>query len=148
MDGIEFSSRKTEGSLNHESLDREEVIDGSSDRSFGLVFATVFAVVAAWPLLSGRTMRWWALAIAVLFAVTALVRPQLLARLNVLWTRLGVLLGKVVSPIALGVLFYLVITPIGIMLRLAGKDPLRLKPQPTARTHWLPARPRGRRPTQ
>jgi hypothetical protein len=133
--------------MNHEDLDREEVIEGSSDRTFGLVFAGAFAVVAGWPLVSGQPMRWWAVAAAAAFALLALVAPRLLATPNRLWTRLGVLLGKVVSPIALGILFYAVISPLGAVLRLAGKDPLRLKRDAASTSYWIRRDPPGPPPT-
>ncbi len=127
----------------HENLTREQDVEGSSDRSFGIVFAVVFLVIAAWPLMSGGTFRWWAGAIAVLFAAIAWVKPALLSGLNRQWMKFGLLLGKVVSPIALGILFYGVIAPIGLMLRIAGKDPLRLKLDKGAGTYWIRRDPPG-----
>jgi Saxitoxin biosynthesis operon protein SxtJ len=133
--------------MNHEDLDRQEVIEGSTDRMFGLVFAAVFAVVAAWPLMSGQALRWWAVAVAAVFAVLALVKPLLLAAANRLWTGFGLLLGKVVSPIALGILFYGVVSPLGIVLRLVGKDPLRLKRDAASTSYWIARDPPGPPPT-
>jgi hypothetical protein len=127
----------------HEDLSREQQVEGSSDRSFGLVFAGVFLLIAAWPLWSGATPRWWAAGVAAVFAVVAAMRPTLLAGLNRLWIKLGVLLGKVVSPIALGVLFYGVLVPIGVVMRLTGKDPLRLKLDSGADSYWIPRKPPG-----
>jgi len=127
----------------HEDLKREHKVEGSTDRAFGFVFAAVFLVIASWPLLHGAPPRWWAFATAVAFAVVAQLRPEALAGLNRLWIKLGVLLGKLVSPIALGVLFYGVVTPIGALMRLAGKDPLRLKRDAGAKSHWLPRKPPG-----
>jgi hypothetical protein len=133
--------------LAHESLTREEHIEGSSDRSFGWVFTAVFLIIAAWPLLSGSRPRWWALGVASAFALVTLARPGLLAGMNRLWTRLGVLMGKVVSPIALGLLFYAVFTPMGLVMRLVGKDPLRLRLDRQADTYWIPREPPGPPPT-
>lgn len=127
----------------HEDLSRDQQVEGSSDRSFGLVFAGVFLVVACWPLFHLELPRWWALGIAVVFAFIAIWKPALLAVPNRLWTKLGVLLGKVVSPIALGILFYGVITPIGAVMRLTGKDPLRLKFDSGADSYWIPRKPPG-----
>lgn len=127
----------------HEDLSREEHVEGSSDRAFGLVFAGVFLVISVWPLLHRETPRWWALGLAALFALAALVRPTLLARLNRIWMKVGILLGKVVSPIALGILFFGVLTPIGAVIRLAGKDPLRLKFDPGAASYWIARKPPG-----
>lgn len=130
----------------HEDLTRARRIEGSSDRSFGLVFAGVFLLVAFWPLLHGRSPRWWASGVAVGFGLVALVRPVLLAVFNRLWSKLGVLLGRVVSPIALGILFYGVLTPTGAMIRLTGKDPLRLRRDRGAKTYWIAREPPGPAP--
>ena len=127
----------------HEDLNREQDVEGSSDRSFGVVFAVVFLVIAGWPLFYGDSPRWWAVFLAAAFALTAMLKPVLLAGLNRQWMKLGILLGKVVSPIALGLLFYGVITPIGAVMRLAGKDPLRLKLDPGADTYWISRKPPG-----
>lgn len=127
----------------HEDLSREQAIEGSSDRSFGLVFAAVFLVLACWPLLGHESVRVWALVASAAFAAVALLRPALLAGLNRQWARLGVLLSKVVSPIALGIVFYAALTPAGILMRLSGKDPLRLRRDAGARSYWLPREPPG-----
>src|SRR4051812_49127469 len=99
----------------HEDLNREDQVEGSSDLVFGLVFAGVFLMIAGWPLWRGEVPRWWALGAAAIFAVAALLKPASLSRLNRLWMKLGVLMGKIISPIALGVLFYGVLTPVGAM---------------------------------
>lgn len=127
----------------HEDLTREQQIEGSSDRVFGLVFAGVFLVIAGWPLFSGEMPRWWASGVAAVFALVALVKPALLGGLNRLWIKLGILFGKVVSPVALGILFYGVLVPIGAVMRLTGKDPLRLKLDPSAASYWIPREPPG-----
>jgi hypothetical protein len=129
--------------MGHEDLTRKTEVEGSSDRSFGLVFAAAFLVIAGWPLLYGATPRAWAAGVAVLFALIAVVKPALLAGLNRGWMKLGVLLGKVVSPIALGIVFYGVLTPLSAAMRLAGKDPLRLKRDAAASSHWIRRRPPG-----
>lgn len=130
----------------HEDLTREQDVEGSSDRSFGVVFAVVFLIVSAWPLMSGGPPRWWAGVVAALFATIALAKPSLLAGLNRQWMKLGLLLGRIVSPLALGLLFYGVITPLGIALRLAGKDPLRLKHDRGADSYWIRREPPGPAP--
>lgn len=127
----------------HEDLNREEHIEGSSDRSFGLVFAVVFLVIGAWPLMSDHAPRWWAMAVAGGFALIALVMPSVLAVPNRLWMKFGLLLGKIVSPIALGILFYAVFSPMGVVLRLFGKDPLRLKRDADATSYWIAREPPG-----
>ena len=127
----------------HEDLTRKEVVEGSSDRSFGLVFAAVFSLITFLPLLHGGAVRWWSLGVAALFGVLALVRPALLALPNRLWMKLGLLLGAIVSPIALGILFYLVFTPMGLAMRLFGKDPMRLRFEPQAASYWIRREPPG-----
>jgi hypothetical protein len=127
----------------HEDLQRAEAAEGSSDRSFGLVFAVVSILVGFWPLLGGAPLRWWALGVAGAFLLVSLVRPALLAGPNRAWTKLGLLLGKIVSPVALGVLFFAVFAPLGFLFRLAGKDPLRLNRDPGARSYWIPREPPG-----
>lgn len=127
----------------HENLHRDDQVDGSSERVFGLTFAGLFFLIACWPLLRGEPLRWWAIGVAAVFALIAMSYPALLTGPNQLWVKLGVLLGKVVSPIALGVLFFLVFTPLGIVMRLAGKDSLRLKIDPGAETYWIERKPPG-----
>src|SRR5262245_23347122 len=129
--------------MGHESFHREANVKGSSDRSFGLVFAAFFAIVAALPLLFGAPLRWWALAVAGLFLLLALVAPAALAPLNRLWTKFGLLLHRVMSPVVLGVMFFLVITPIGLLMRLLGKDLLRLKFDRAAGSYWISREPPG-----
>lgn len=130
----------------HENLARDQQVKGSSDRAFGFVFAVVFAIVAVWPLWNAGRPRWWALGLAGAFALVAVVRPALLSGLNRWWMKLGLLLGAIVSPIALGVLFYGVFTPIGAVMRLAGKDPLCLARDRAAPSYWRGRDPPGPRP--
>lgn len=129
--------------MSHEDLTREHRVDGSSDRSFGIVFAVVFVAIGTWPILSAAAPRWWAFTIAALIGLIALLRPALLAWFNRQWGRFGILLGRIVSPIALGLLFYGVLTPVGILVRLAGKDPLRLRRDTAAGSYWRPRVPPG-----
>lgn len=129
--------------MSHESYDRAEHIEGSSNRSFGLVFTAFFTLIGLLPLIASRGPRWWSVAIAALFLVLALLTPALLAPLNRLWMNLGVLLGRIVSPIALGVVFFLVVTPIGLFMRLLGKDFLRLRLDGSSPSYWIDRRPPG-----
>jgi len=129
--------------MSHEDLNREQEVESSSNRSFGFVFTVVFLLIALWPLFYKEGFRWWACGVALGFGLLAIFRPTLLSGLNRLWTKLGLLLGKIVSPVALGIVFYAVLTPLGIAMRLTGKDPLRLKLDPDARTYWIPRDPPG-----
>jgi hypothetical protein len=127
-----------------EDLSRQHTIEGSSNRSFGLVFAAVFLVIAMWPLVFGRgAPRWWALIVGAAFALLALAAPAVLAVPNRAWTKLGLLLGKIVSPIVLGLLFFAVFTPMGWVLRAMGKDPMRLKRDTAAASYWIERKPPG-----
>ena len=126
-----------------EGAKHEEVIQASSDRSFGVVFAVFFGLIGAWPLLDRAPVRLWALIPAGVFLLLALLCPRTLNGLNRLWLRLGLLLNRVVSPVALGIVFLLTVVPIGLLLRLFGKDPLRLKRDPSAASYWLPREPPG-----
>jgi hypothetical protein len=127
----------------HEIQDRQEIIKTSSDRGFGYVVAVFCALIAGLSLYNGG-MRWpWWLAGAAVFLFVARIRPTLLAPLNRAWTKLGLLLAAVVSPIALAIIFYLSITPIGWLMRLMGMDPLHLRPDPHAKSYWVLREPPG-----
>jgi Saxitoxin biosynthesis operon protein SxtJ len=118
----------------------------SSDRSFGMVFAVVFLLIALGRFWHG-THTWPLYAVIGLgFAGVGLLRPALLAPLNRIWARLGLLLGKIVSPIVLGGLFFLIITPAAMILRWTGKDLLNLRREPRAATYWLVRDPPGPTP--
>ena len=109
--------------MTHEDFSRKEDIKPSSDRSFGLVIAIVFLLITFWPLIRAEPVRWWALAVAAVFAALALLWTAALAPLNKCWTKLGVLLYRIVSPIVLGLLFYVIVTPVALLMRVLGKDP-------------------------
>lgn len=130
----------------HEDLTREDDIEGSSDRAFGVVFAVFLLLVAAWPLLHAAAPRWWAGGLALLFGLAAALRPALLARLNRVWIRFGILLGRIIAPIALGLLFFGVLTPMSAIMRIAGKRPLRLAFESAEPTYWITRRPPGPAP--
>jgi hypothetical protein len=130
----------------HEDFTRAEEIQGSSDRSFGLVFTGVFLLVGAWPLLGRRPVKAWALGVAAAFLIVSLVRPAALAPLNRVWLYVGLLLQRVVSPVVLGILFFLTVTPIGLLMRLTGKNPLRLGFDREAPSYWIDRRPPGPAP--
>ena len=107
-----------------------------SERSFGLVFAGVFALVALLPLRHGLPLRWWALAAAAVFLIVALARPAWLAPLNRLWFRLGLALGAVMTPVMMGLLFVVAVIPTALIMRLLRKDPLHRRLSPEAETYW------------
>jgi len=113
----------------------------SSDRSFGYVFAVVFVLIGCWPFFNWEPPRWWALGIAVAFAAIAFVRPQTLHSLNRAWLALGRLLHRVMSPIVMGAVFFLCVTPTGWIMRLRGKDLLSRKRRPDLSTYWIAREP-------
>ena len=121
----------------HEFGARHHAIETSSDKSFGLVFTAFFIVVAAYFAWQRNNWLPVPLALGAAFLVLALVNPVLLAPLNWAWTRLGLLLGAIMAPIMLGIIFLAVITPMAFLARLAGKDFLRLQRDPAAPTYWL-----------
>jgi hypothetical protein len=121
---------------------------GGSDKAFGFVLGGFFALVGLYPLLRAAPPRWWAFVIAVPFLLAAAVRPQLLSPLNRLWTRLGLLLGRIVSPLALFVVYCLAIVPTGLVLRSLRRDPLKLHKDPNANSYWIDRSPPGRADAQ
>ena len=130
----------------HEDYSRVEEISRSSDRSFGLVMAAFFALLWLAPLVSRRHPRWWSLGIAVVFLAVSIAIPQVLTPLNRLWTGLGQMMHRVVNPIVMGVLFFITVTPMGLLMRAFGRDPLRLKIERDAITYWIPRHPAGPSP--
>lgn len=113
------------------------MIKTSSDRSFGLVFTTVFGIIGLIPLWHGQPLLWWSLILASLFLILSLIQPKILHPLNQVWTRFGLLLHKIVSPVVMSVLFFLTVVPIGLLMRLFGKDPLKLRFDPQAKSYWI-----------
>jgi len=131
----------------HESLDDDDPVAGSSDRAFGLLFGALAGVLALLALWKGRGSAYgWAI-VAALFFAAALFAPALLGPLNRTWQRFALLLSKLTTPIVMGLLFFLVLTPLGIAMRLAGKDPLRLRFAPDSRSYWLSRQDEDGRPT-
>ena len=116
-------------------------VAAGSDRSFGLVFAGFFAIVALLQAIHGAPVRWWALVVAAVFAAVAFTAPRLLHPLNRAWTALGLLLHHIVNPVILAVMLYGAILPMALLLRALGKDILRLKRDPQAASYWIPREP-------
>jgi hypothetical protein len=107
-------------STTHEDFGREVHGRGPSDRNFGLVFTAAFLFFGLWPLRHGRPLRLWCLGLSGAIFLVTLIRPSLFHLANRIWTRLGILLGKVVNPIVTGLLFFLVFTPGAMVLRWMG----------------------------
>lgn len=117
-----------------------------SERSFGLVFVVVFAVIGFWPLLKGEPLRLWALGAAAVLLVLALAVPAALKPFNRLWFRFGLLLHKVMTPLIMGLMFFGAFMPTGLIMRALGKDILRLKFDPQAQSYWIERHPPGPAP--
>ncbi len=130
----------------HESFARDTEIRSSSDRAFGFVFTVVFGLIGLAPLWRGAPPRWWNLAVAAVFLVAALLVPRVLAPLNRLWLKFGLLLHAMVNPIVMALLFFTTVTPIALIMRALGKDPLCLRRNPDAATYWIDRRPPGPAP--
>ncbi len=107
-----------------------------SNRSFGIVFFIVFLLIALYPLLKGNDLRIWSLIISIIFLILGLINSKLLVPLNRLWFKFGLLLGKFISPLIMGIIFFLVVTPIGIGMRLFKNDLLNLKYN-KKETYWI-----------
>jgi hypothetical protein len=121
----------------HESLRPDEQPGGPSDRSFGFTFAAVFAILAALSLWRGGSMSVWWLGIAAVFLIITLIMPALLSPLNRVWALVGKLLHAIVNPLVMAVMFYGVIVPTGLLMRMFGKDPLRRKIDPKLPSYWI-----------
>ena len=108
----------------------------SSNRSFGVVFFIVFLLIGLYPILKGNDLRIWSLIISFIFLSLGLINSRILKPLNRLWFKFGLLLGKFISPIIMGIIFFIVVTPIGIIMRLFKKDLLNLKFN-KKETYWI-----------
>jgi len=127
----------------HEDYSREEEVKAGTDRSFGFVFAGFFGIIGALSLWRGGQGWHWMLPLAAAFLVVALVYPKILGPLNRLWLKFGLLLYKVMNPLVLGLLFFVTIMPIGLIMRATGKDFLRLRRDPEAKSYWIDRSPPG-----
>lgn len=107
-----------------------------SDRSFGIVFAVFFSLVGLWPLFHWERPRWWAFGVAIAFGAIALARPAILAPLNSAWLAFGRVLHRIMSPLIMGAIFFVCVTPIAFIMRLRGKDLLSLKRRPDE-SYWI-----------
>ncbi len=127
----------------HEDLSREEKIEGSTDKGFGQVFAAFFGLLGGLAWWHNNPRWYWWIALSAATLIIALTVPRVLAPFNWLWTRLGLILFKVISPIALAVIYYGTLTPIAVYMRLRKKDVLHLKYDPQAASYWVLRQPPG-----
>ena len=108
-----------------------------SNRNFGIVFFIVFLVVSLWPLTYGEPIRIWSAIISLVFLILGLMNSKLLTPLNKLWFKFGTILGAIIAPIVMGVVFFLVITPIGLFMKIIGKDLLKKRYDKKKATYWI-----------
>ena len=106
---------------------RDKDIKISTNRSFGVVFFIVFLLIALYPLVNNEDIRLWSLVISLIFLVLGIINSKILSPLNKIWFKFGIILGIIISPVIMGAIFFLVVTPIGFIMRLTGKDLLNLK---------------------
>ena len=107
-----------------------------SNRNFGIVFSIFFLLIALYPLINGGEIRLWSLIISLIFLILGLINSKILAPFNKLWFKFGVFLGKIISPLIMGIIFFFVVTPIGLMMRLLSKDILNLKYN-NEKSYWI-----------
>ncbi len=126
----------------HEDLSARQALRGASNRVFGFVFTILFGILALLPLRRQEPPRWWAVALSAAFLLAAVIAPRSLAPLNKLWIKIAELLNRITNPLVMGLIFYGVITPIGILMRWRGKDPLLLAPGSND-SYWIHRKEEG-----
>ena len=108
-----------------------------SNKNFGIVFSIFFLIVSLWPLMSGYPIRIWSVIISLVFLILGLMNSKILTPFNKLWFKFGITLGAIVAPIVMGFVFFLVITPIGIAMKIIGKDILNKKYDKKRKSYWI-----------
>ena len=109
----------------------------ASNRSFGLLFSFIFLIITFWPLLNSEPIRLWALIISLTFLFLGILNSKILSPLNKGWIKFGELLGKIIAPIVMFLVFFIILTPIGILLKLFGKDLLKIKKSKLIKSYWI-----------
>ena len=107
-----------------------------SNRNFGIVFFIVFFIIAIWPLLNGHEIRFWSLIISIVFLLLGILNSKILTPLNKIWFKFGILLGSVIAPIIMSIIFFLVVTPTSLLMKLFGKDILAIKKN-KSKSYWI-----------
>ncbi len=99
----------------------------SSNRSFGIIFFIVFLLISVWPIMDGQALRVWSLVISLIFLILGILNSKILTPLNLAWIKLGEILGRFIAPVVMAVIYFLIVTPIGLFMRIIGKDLLNIK---------------------
>ena len=115
---------------------KNQKIKIGSNRNFGIVFFIVFLIIAFWPLLNSNEINYWSLAISITFLILGLTNSKILTPLNKIWFKFGILLGNVIAPIVMGIIFFLIVTPTSIIMKILGKDLLNLKKN-NNNSYWI-----------
>ena len=108
----------------------------NTNRSFGILFFIVFFIIGIWPIFSGTELRLWSFIIAIIFLIMGIMKSRFLTPLNIAWIKLGELLGVIIAPIIMGLVYFLVVLPTGILMRVLGKDLLKLKFKKDIVSYW------------
>ncbi|MDC1124806.1 SxtJ family membrane protein [Pelagibacteraceae bacterium] len=108
----------------------------NTNRSFGILFFIVFSIISIWPILSGGELRLWSFIVAIIFLIMGITKSRFLTPFNIAWIKFGELLGVIISPLIMGLVYFLVVLPIGILMRVLGKDLLSLKFNKNIETYW------------
>ena len=114
----------------------QEKIKLPSNRNFGVVFSIVFLIIAIWPILNQNEIRIWSIIISLIFLILGLINSKFLSPLNKAWFKFGLILGSIIAPIVMGIVYFLVVTPTGLIMKALGKDILGLKKNKN-NTYWL-----------
>ena len=109
----------------------------SSNRSFGLLFFIIFLILGLWPLKSGENLNFYYIAISLIFLILGLIKSKLLSPFNKFWIKLGVILGNIIAPIVMALVYFVILTPVSLIVRLFGKDLLALKFLKKRETYWI-----------
>ena len=118
-------------------ISRHVSTEQSSEKSFGVVFSIVFLIVALYPLINSESLRIWALFVSVIFLLLAYVAPKILSLPNKLWFKFGLLIGSIVAPIVITLVYFVTVLPTGLIMRLLGKDLLMKKLNKNAKSYWI-----------
>ena len=108
-----------------------------SEKSFGVIFSIVFLIVSLYPLINSESLRIWALFVSTIFFLLAFVAPKVLVLPNKLWFKFGLLLGSIIAPIVMAMIYFITVLPTGIAMRLLDKDLLKQKLDKNAKSYWI-----------
>ena len=107
-----------------------------SNRNFGLVFFIIFLIISLYPLLNEESLRYWSLIVSIIFLILGIINSELLTPLNKAWIKFGLFLGRIMTPVVMALIFFMVVTPTSFILKIVGKDVLRLK-KTKSKSYWL-----------